>query len=228
MESVALNQKGIYLFPEFLPKALAAFSGREFDASKDRFRFLSSLGETGDEFCELEQVHDARVIVASRSLQGEEADGLVTRVPHLPLIVRTADCASVFFYDPKVPAVGIAHAGWRGAKAGIMGRMLETFRREFGTEPASLCVAFGPAICPKCYEVGEEFENYFPGWVEVRGGRHYFNLTGYLKQELKVRGIPSQAIYDSGRCTACAVNEFFSARREGQDTGRMISAIMLK
>ena len=227
-EGEIVFQKGIYLLPEFSPGALAAFSGREFEAGKDRARFLAGLGAAPERACELEQIHGDRVIVADHPLQGEEADALVTRTPGLALLVRTADCASVFFYDDKVPAVGIAHAGWRGAKAGILPRMLETFRRELDTRPASLRIAIGPVICQKCYEVGEEFKGYFPGRVEKRSGKHYLDLAGFLKQQLKDGGVPELAIHDSGRCPSCSLADFFSVRREGQNTGRIISAIMLK
>ena len=220
--------KGIYLLPGFYPGVLAAFSGREFEAGKDRAHFLTALGADSERFCDLEQVHGGRVILARGPLSRQEGDGLITAERGLTLLVRTADCASIFFYDDKVPAVGIAHAGWRGAKAGIIPRMLETFEREFDSRPASLRVAFGPVICPTCYEVGEEFEDYFRGWIKNREGKRYFDLAGFLKQELKDRGVPERAIHDSGRCPSCSVADFFSARREGQDTGRLISAIMLK
>ena len=219
---------GIYSFTEFLPEAVAVFSGREFDASRDRSRFLETLGLSPGRFCDLEQVHGNRVHVTSRPFSRREGDGLLTRGRGLALLIRTADCVPVFFLDRKVGAAGICHAGWRGARQGIVGKMIEGFAQEFGSKNESIQAAIGPAIREMCYEVGPEFEGYFPGRVRLKGRRRFFDLVGVLKEQLSQAGIRSEAISDCGFCTACSVDRFFSARREGTETGRLISAIVLK
>ena len=143
-------------------------------------------------------------------------------------MIRTADCLPLFFFDPETTAVGMAHAGWRGIKKGIISRMLEMFQKGFESSLSSLRVGIGPAICRSCYEVGEEFLNYFPGFVERSGEKYFCDLHGVVKKQLVDWGIKQENVFDSGFCTACSVDQFFSARREGRDTGRLISAILLK
>lgn len=219
---------GIYQFNPFLPAAFAAFGTRKFEASKDFPLFLKSVGTVPDQFCTVKQVHGDRVLWVGGPSKVEEADGLVTGERGLALVIWTADCAPLFFLDPEAPAVGLCHAGWRGAKSGIVSQTVEMLWKRFGSEPSRLRVAIGPALRESCYEVGKEFENYFPGFVRQEGLRFFFDLVGAVKKELIRAEVPENSITDSGLCTACSVDQFFSARREGSGTGRFLSAIVLK
>ena len=223
-------QKGIYTFPSFPPQVLATFSNREFDAATDLCFFLKSIGADPRCFFTIRQVHGNRVIQASAPETSEEieADGIVTQERQLALVVRTADCFPVFFYDPDHSAVGLAHVGWRGAQRGIIQETVQAFRRCVGSKPSRLQVALGPAIRESCYEVGGEFYQYFSGWVKKVGGKNLFDLAGAVKQQLVDEGIPESSVTDSGLCTVCSTERFFSARREGQTTGRFLSVIVIK
>ena len=106
--------------------------------------------------------------------------------------------------------------------------MVEEFQRHFNSQPSKLRVALGPAIQKTCYEVGAEFFDYFPGFVERTKEGNFFDLPAFVKQELIDAGISESLITDAGLCTACSTDRFFSARREGQATGRFLSAVMLK
>lgn len=224
------SKREIYFFQEFLPGALAAFSTRSFEASRDLSVFLERVGARPGRFCTVEQVHGGKVLpVREPDPSGKpEADGLVTGEKGLALVIRTADCVPVFFRDPEAPAVGICHSGWRGAGKGIIFRMLDIFKTQFSSKPSSIGAAMGPSICRDCYEVGEEFREHFPGFVEEKSGKYFFNLKGALKRQLLEGGIPEHSIFISDLCTSCSVERFFSARREGPETGRFLSAIMLK
>ena len=222
---------GIHRFFTSSDQTLAVFSTRHFDAAKDWKRFLESLNLPPGHFATVKQVHGAKVVTASPSLNpaGDlEADGMVTREPRLPLIIRTADCAPVFLFDPVTPAIGICHVGWRGAKAGMIERTVEKMEGEFGTSPARLEAAVGPAICVSCYEVGKEFKSDFPNFVTEKDSRYYFDLIGEVKSQLYGCGVSGISVKESGFCTACSTDRFFSARREGQETGRLLSLLMLE
>jgi len=225
-----LFQKGIYLFSHFLPRAVASFSTREYEAAKDLSRFLDTFGVSPERFRSVEQVHGDKIILVDGSSpsMNEAADGLVTKERGLALGIRTADCVPLFFFDPETPAVGICHAGWRGAKKGIIFRVLDIFRDYFSSDRSSIRVALGPAICERCYEVGAEFQGYFPGFVRREGGRYFFDLGRAVRTQLLEAGIPASALPAPPFCTSCSVDQFFSARREGLETGRFLSAIMLK
>lgn len=219
---------GIYLLQEFLPGALATFSGREYDASKNLGEFLEALGLKQDQFCTIEQVHEDEVILASSACQGVKADALITREKNLPVLIRTADCIPLFIYDPQTPAVGICHSGWKGTRKGIVMKTIRTMKEHFGSNPASLFVGIGPSIRESCYEVGQEFKDYFPEHVRRNGPKYFCDLIRVVKNQLAESGVKEDKIVDSNICTVCSVDRFFSARKEGQMTGRFISMIMLK
>lgn len=223
----------IDILPQFLPGAVCCFSTREFEASRDIPHFLDSIGAPRNRFVTVEQVHGDRVIRAGGDCPLEkgqlpEADGIVTDERNLALVIRSADCVPVFIFDPDTPAVGICHAGWRGTKKGIVPRTLEMLSRSFGSRVRSMKAAMGPAICLDCYEVGGEFNDYFPGFVHFREKKHFFDLRGAVRNELAQGGLAPEAIWDSTRCTSCSVDQFYSARKEGVQTGRLISAAFLK
>lgn len=222
--------QGIYAFPEFSPLALAVFSDREFEASRDLLLFLGAFQTDLEGYCTPKQVHGDRILLVSAPMadQEKEADGLVTNQRKLALVIRTADCIPVFFLASTSPAVGLVHAGWRGIQKGIIFRMIEFLDRYFGAPSRSLRVALGPAIRESCYEVGEEFADYFPDFVRRKESKYYCDLPGVVKKQLVDMNIPPFSIIDSGLCTVCSGEQFFSARREGIQTGRLLSAIMLR
>jgi YfiH family protein len=133
----------------------------------------------------------------------------------------------VFLVDPDRPAVGMIHAGWRSTQTKITTKTVELMRREFNTNPGNLSVSFGPAIGPGCFEVEEEFKQFFPGKVINRQKRLFLDLPRINKDELLESGVKEGNIFDPGICTACETERFFSYRQEKESAGRMISVIML-
>ena len=229
-EKIAVLQKGIFVFPEFLPHAVASFSSRDFDASKDIPSFLQAIGIRPDRFSTLQQIHGDEVHHASlkNNVPIHKADGLMTGDLDLALVIHTADCLPVFFFDPLAPAVGICHAGWKGTQKGIIFRMIECFKRLFDSKPGSMPIALGPCICKNCYEVGPEFKDYFPNFVHAKDKKYFFDLSGIVKKQLTDNGVRPDLIFDSALCTACSLDQFFSVRKEGVHTGRLISTVVLK
>ncbi len=155
-------------------------------------------------------------------------DALLTQMPGVALLVRTADCLPIFFADATRGAVGLAHAGWRGLAAQLPARMVAAFRRVYHSPPEALTVAIGPAIRACCYEVGEEFDRRFGSHVQRRQGRRMCDLIAVAREQLQRCGIAPSRIADSERCTACEPQRWFSLRREGPQTGRLVSVIMLR
>lgn len=232
MEKTALVslQKGIFVFHNFQPFALAVFSSREFDAAKNLPFFLKLLGIESHPVSTLRQVHGDRIVVASSKEKTEppQADGIVTKERNLSILIRTADCLPVFFLDTVRPAVGLAHAGWRGVQKKIVHKTVKTLKSHFGSDPSKIQAALGPSIRKCCYEVGNEFLDYFPGFVQKKNGKNYFDLVEAAIHQLEEAGVQRSLVTDSEICTACSTDRFFSARREGQNTGRLLSALMLK
>ncbi|MCK4261799.1 peptidoglycan editing factor PgeF [bacterium] len=181
-----------------------------------------------------EQVHRAEVSTVGREDEGRgaltqegaipEVDGSVSDVSEVPLVLFTADCVPLFFLDPVKRAIGLAHAGWRGTLARAAGKVVSQMEEVYGTRPEDLLVILGPSIGPCCYEVGEEIINLFHH--RFSDGRR-LNLWEANREELLSEGVKDENIVNVGICTSCHNDIFFSERRDGSPTGRMMALLML-
>ncbi|RLC80988.1 MAG: hypothetical protein DRI81_03530, partial [Chloroflexi bacterium] len=170
----------------------------------------------------------ARVGVVGRAHLGTvqpATDALVTDAPGVPLLMRFGDCASVLFFDSVRRVIGMTHAGWRGVAVGSVPATVRTMTERFGCNPADLWAGIGPTIGPCCYEVGQEVVTAVeaacpPGTKATHdvNGRTHLDLPGAVRAQLRAGGV--EQIEDSGLCTACRVDEFFSHRAERGHTGR--------
>lgn len=226
----------------FQGKAAAGGSGRDMDfnlpADSDRPlspEQLSYLAEASHypipAVFTIRQVHGSGIVVAAKKdLANQppfpEADGVITREKDLPIAVRTADCLPVFLYDPVQEAIGLVHAGWRGTRERILEKVLAKMVAEWGTRAEDVLAAFGPAIGPCCYEVGEEFQDYFSGDAVRRDGRIFLDLPKANRRQLTAAGVRPGNIKECGICTSCR-DEWFSYRREGPAAGRHLSWMVL-
>lgn len=195
-------------------------------------RDMKPFGRKPAYWVEAEQVHGAGIaVVEEAGVVGQKpvagCDGLVTSQPGTALLIQTADCLPIFFVDSKAGVAGLAHAGWRGLFAQLPMRVASVFRMVYGIQPDQLTVAIGPSIRACCYEVGAEFEGYFGRFVARRDGRRVCDLAGVAVDQLQRSGVKPGRILDSGICTACDLDRWFSLRREGPSTGRLTSLIMV-
>jgi YfiH family protein len=206
---------------------VAGFSDRSIDRPTFLARFPSRLTTV-----EAEQVHGASVASVDRSDPAERlvagCDALLTSAAGVALLVQTADCLPVFFSDPSRDVVGIAHAGWRGLAAELPVRLVAAFRHRYRSRAEDLRVAIGPAIRACCYDVGPELSAVFSPFVQSSGDRLTCDLIGVLKHQLQRCGVRPERVLDCQRCTGCEPDLWFSLRREGPSTGRLLSAIMLR
>jgi len=147
--------------------------------------------------------------------------------PADPCLQQTADCASIFLYDPQKNAAGIAHVGWRGLYAGMPGKMVLALSNNFLCHPNNLHVALGPMIRQCCYEVGQDVASLFQPFISSTGGKTYLDLADAIVTSLQKMGVKKSHIEDIGFCTSCHNELFYSYRREGTQTGRMLSLLML-
>lgn len=207
-------------------------------ALNNRKEFLRRLGMDHDFLVCARQVHGNRVEAVEIKDKGKgslsagsalnDTDALITDESNLPLSIFTADCLPIFLYDSKKHAAGLVHSGWRGSLKDIIVNTVNLMQQRFNTKAGALLVGFGPAIRQCCYEVGEEFRAYFGFGIENRNGHNYLDLAGINKIELLECGVKEEHIYDSGICTYCNNPDFFSYRKEGTLSGRMMSVIMLR
>ena len=200
------------------------------DRSVDADRAVRALGFPV-RVVEADQVHSSSVAIVGRSDAARTVggcDALLTDVASTALLIRTADCLPLFFADAGRAVIGIAHAGWRGLRASLPARVVASLRHAYGSRPADLRVAIGPAIRACCYEVGPEFAEGFEPFVREEKGRRVCDLVGVAVHQLVDSGVRPERILDSRQCTACRTTRWFSRRREGERTGRLASLIAVR
>jgi YfiH family protein len=188
-------------------------------------RATQSLPLTPQWAAGMEQVHGAHVAAAEGEGIVAACDGLVTAAAGQALFMRSADCVPLIAYDPILKTAGLAHAGWRGAREGIPARLLQALVAKFGSRPSTIIAALGPSIGPCCYEVGPEFESWFPR--QMREGRK-LDLPAVVIEQLCGAGVRAANIHSSGVCTCCTPADCFSYRREGPNAGRMITCVVIQ
>lgn len=184
------------------------------------------------------QVHGADCAVAGgwSDAQRPAADALVTDQPGVLLGILTADCAPVLLADPQAGVVGAAHAGWKGALAGVTDSTIAAMER-LGAQRGRIVAAVGPCIAQPSYEVDAAFHERFcaadprnAAWFAPgRSGHYQFDLAGYVAARLERAGLA--AVARTGGDTYAEEARFFSFRRathRGEaDYGRQISLIGL-
>ena len=222
------------------PIAQHLFTTRQLQLpSADAWQSLSAaIGVPLDRVVSLNQVHgrEVAVIRAEPPPERPRADALVSDVSGVALVVRAADCVPLLIGDSRTGAVGAVHAGWRGTAARVAVAAVDALTREFGSHPADLVVAIGPAIGPCCYEVGTDLVDAFAAagherylidrwFLTPRGHKMRLDVAGANRDQLILAGVREENIYSSGLCTAMHLDVLTSFRRERENAGRIAGAI---
>lgn len=192
------------------------------------------------------QVHGTKVLQIDSASSANDAamldgvDALITCAPGICLCVSTADCVPLFFHDARHEAIGIAHAGWRGTVQRIGARTLQQMHEAFGTEAADVACVIGPSIGPEAFEVGDEVYYAFasaafpmqqigirrPATDDPNRQKWHIDLWQANAWQLTECDIRPEAIHTCGICTYTHHHRFFSARRLGLTSGRILNGIM--
>ena len=157
-------------------------------------------------------------------------DAFVTNVPHVPIVTFHADCIPVFFLDTKNKAIGLAHSGWKGTYSNISKKVVERMTAEYGTKPCDLICAIGPSIMECHFEVDDNVADMF---VAKYGNefitmyeKPHINLTAIVEKQLVNCGVEN--VVQSGICTYCNKDMYYSYRGDNHKTGSLISVMSLK
>jgi len=208
--------------------------------SANRARVAQALDLAADSLVTVHQQHTNTVVTVDDKWVPDArpvADAMVTALPGRALGILTADCAPVLFADREAGVIGAAHAGWRGALAGVLDHTVAAMIA-LGANATRIGAAVGPCIGQTSYQVGPEFVAAF--LAEDAGndalfsapdgeGRRHFDLAGYVERRLARLGLGR---IDAAAPDTCAdESRFFSFRRttlrHEPDYGRQLSAIAL-
>lgn len=217
----------------------ASLSGGDDRAAvtENRARVAQALGAQPAQLLGLTQIHSNEVVTVTTPWapgEGPRADAMVTAVPGLALGVITADCGPVLFADHAAGIVAAAHAGWRGAVAGILEATVDAMAA-LGAERSRIVAVIGPCIRQPSYEVAADLRDavlaqatgnarfFVPGQPD----RWQFDLAGYCAARLRSAAIGAVAVTEGD--TAAEPDRFFSHRRRtlagGGPIGHQIAGI---
>jgi YfiH family protein len=206
---------------------------------ENRHRFLSAFGDNlklaavwqvhGDEIKTVRTVDDI-------GDSADKADALVSDLSGVLIGVKTADCVPVLIGDPQTGAFAAVHAGWRGTAQSIVRKAVSRMAAVYGSDPANMVCAIGPAACGRNYEIGQDvidaFSNNFPGsaiyFTPTHEGHALVDLHDANLDQLTAAGVDVENIFTAPFCTMERPDLFFSYRLEKNKygkTGRLLSVI---
>lgn len=212
--------------------------------ARNRRLLCKELAVAEDRLVMPHQVHDTGVSQIGKTffMLSEEIrkqvlegiDALITNLKHICIGVSTADCIPIIIYDPEHHAAGVVHSGWRGTVANITGRVVTSMQMAYQSKPELLKAVIGPGISLKNFEVGDEVYEAFAdaGYpmeqISQNLEKWHIDLFACCRLQLEATGIKAENIEESGICTYDNVEDFFSARKLGIASGRILTGIVLK
>ena len=158
-----------------------------------------------------QQVHGNKIAIVdgcSRGPMGRQfpgGDGIITNQFSITLGIYVADCCAVYIVDPKTPAIGLVHSGRKGTELSVVPNGIRQMIDSFGSDPANIIVQLSPCIRPPHYEI---------------------DFAAEIVRQCHVLGV--KEIHDSGACTACDLDRYYSYRAEKGKTGRMLALLGLR
>jgi len=205
--------------------------------SINRARAAAALGVAHDRLAGVHQVHSGQAVTLDAPVSpAPQVDGMATATPGLALGILTADCQPVLFADRTAGVIGAAHAGWKGALAGVLEATVAEMEK-LGAVRDRIAAVIGPTISQQNYEVGPELRDRFiaqdPDFARFfargNGDRFQFDLPGFGCDRLRAAGLGQVAW--TAHCTYENPARFYSYRRSVHrreaDYGRLIAAICL-
>jgi len=192
---------------------------------QNRRRFFTAVQQDEDGTVIPVQVHGDRVRAVESPGSVPDTDAVVTDRTGLVLSVQVADCLSIFLLDPVKPAIGLIHAGWRGTAKSIARKTVQKLCDAFGGNPRDILAFIGPSIGPCCYVVGEATATSFDAKYLINGK---LDLWQGNEDQLVDAGLKKENIVHSRICTACHPEWFYSHRKSGGKTGRMLAVLGIR
>jgi copper oxidase (laccase) domain-containing protein len=160
-------------------------------------------------FITAQQIHGNEIAIVNVALSADKCfancDGIITEQPGIGLGIYVADCCAVYIVDPVRRAIGLVHSGKKGTELGVAPNAIKTMVAQFGSRASDLIVQLSPCIRPPHYEI---------------------DFAGEIVRQCRELGVSS--IHDSGVCTACALDRYYSYRAEKGRTGRMLAFLSLQ
>ncbi len=197
------------------------------EVKKNRELFFGEFGLDMGSVAIQKQVHgDNITIVTDPGMQGE-SDAMITALPDLGLAVSSADCSTIFLYDPKQKVIAAIHSGWKSTVKRITEKTIIKIKQEFNSRGRDLLAYMGPSVSAKNYRVGPEVAEQFEHrYLLEHKGSLYLDVAKVNYDMLVENGVRHEHIQKSSICNFKYHNIFHSYRRNGEKSGRAFGLIV--
>jgi YfiH family protein len=182
----------------------------------------------------LDQIHSNIVqIIDNIPEEKLRGDAMITGLPFLLLAIKTADCLPALIVDESRRVIAAVHCGWRGTSKRVLQKVVQRMKDHYGSNPASLLVAFGPCLGRECYEVSEDvYQSFEQEGLStesfrnhpLRRGKYLFDLKAANHSQLLLAGVKEKNVFSIDICTHC-LQSLPSFRRDKDKAGRTLSFI---
>lgn len=215
----------------------------EENVRKNYALLADALGVPAARFTLTKQIHEDEVSVVSEQESGMglqkpmtwQSDAIITALGDTPLVGFGADCVVTLLCDPAARVCGVCHAGWRGTAKGILGKTVAQMTEKLGAHPETMVAVMGPSIHQECFEtdsdVPDEMERLLGAMVRPfvmeKGEKFHVDLQGVNAALLARAGLRPENIVDSGLCTMCEHQTFWSHRHTNGVRGVQAGVICL-
>jgi hypothetical protein len=223
----ALIKRNRELFPPFGLSVIPAEIISKEEANNHRQLIAQYLGFKPEEMKYQKQTHSAIVREIDIYSLEIESDAMITNQTGIALCVKIADCCAILVYDPIHRAIAAIHSGWKGTRQNIVKHTIEKLQSRFGSKPSDLLVYVSACASAANYEVGDNFEDYFPDSVQRLNGKLHFDNRKEIRSQLIKSGVNPTLIEVSEKCTI-ADDSYHSFRRDGVKSGRMLAVIGMR
>jgi len=172
------------------------------------------------------QKHTSKIIIIENDLKPQVADAVLTKRKGVLIGIHVADCVPILLFDKEKSLVGAVHAGWRGTAAQILKNTIDIMRERFYTAASDILIAIGPSIRRCCYEVGDEVADALhrvtgdKDYYRRDNCKHFVDLSSANKIQALSSGVPEDNIWQSGECTHCNPDKYYSYRYAKGSAGR--------
>ncbi len=196
------------------------------NVEKNRDIFFGALGIDKTHCVFPGQVHSDTIQIVNKAGIVKNCDALITREKNLFLTIQTADCFPVFLYDPRNKIAAIVHSGWRGTARNIVGKTI----MKMDGNPSVMLAGIGPGVQQSCYQVDDKTAAHFDRkYLQPDGESHFkLDILAAIIDQITAAGVPAGNIEADRDCTHCRSDLYYSYRRDGENSGRMMGVIGIR
>ena len=204
--------------------------GDDFNIVTDnREKFFDQLGLNINTVAYQRQVHGDKISIVKNGGNCGESDAMITTERNLGLALSSADCCTIYIYDPAKSVIAAVHSGWRGTRKKILLKVLGHLSENFSCDPVNLVCYLGPSIQQQNYEVGHEVAEQFDKlYIKENRGKYHLNISGINYDILVNFGVTVNNIQVSKLCSYEYSSILHSYRRDGKHSGRALGVIAMK